>query len=69
MDRVRPHVQGVPKSSHWGTFTAEMDGERPRVRPRPLDPDPSPLLANFADAVDHRRGYAAPLYRTGRARH
>ncbi|MDT7610583.1 MAG: biotin/methionine sulfoxide reductase [Pseudonocardiales bacterium] len=61
MGRSRP----VPNSSHWGAFTASADGDRLRIEPHPLDPDPSPLLANLTDAVSHRARVARPAVRRG----
>ncbi|HEX4356036.1 MAG TPA: molybdopterin-dependent oxidoreductase [Pseudonocardia sp.] len=55
----------VPNSSHWGAFTAAEDGDRLRIEPHPLDPDPSPLLANLTDAVHHRARVARPAVRRG----
>jgi len=55
----------VPNSSHWGAFTAVADGDELRVEPHPLDPDPSPLLRNFTDAVSHRSRVARPSVRRG----
>ncbi|WP_425568989.1 hypothetical protein [Pseudonocardia xishanensis] len=40
-------------STHWGSFRGEADPSGLRVRPRPADPDPSPLLATVPSAVDH----------------
>lgn len=61
MDRGHP----VPNSTHWGAFTAISDGGRLRVEPHPLDPDPSPLLANIPDALDHPARVARPAIRRG----
>jgi biotin/methionine sulfoxide reductase len=54
-----------PHSSHWGVFTTEADGDRVTVHPHPLDPDPSPLLANIPGGVRHRTRVAQPMIRAG----
>ncbi len=53
-------------SAHWGVFRAERgpDG-RLAIEPHPGDPDPSPILGNFTDALDHRARIAMPLVRKG----
>lgn len=53
-------------SAHWGVFRAERDHSgRLRIEPHPGDPDPSPILGNFTDALDHRARIAMPLVRKG----
>jgi biotin/methionine sulfoxide reductase len=56
---------GVPHSSHWGAFSALWQDGRLTVRPHPGDPEPSPLLHNFPDALRHRARIARPLVRRG----
>ncbi|HTF48666.1 MAG TPA: molybdopterin-dependent oxidoreductase, partial [Pseudonocardia sp.] len=55
----------VPNSSHWGAFTATREGDGLRIEPHPLDPDPSPLLGNFTDAVSHPARVRRPSVRRG----
>ena len=53
----------LPNSTHWGPFVArEHDGVLD-VRPHPLDPDPSPLLANIASATHHKARVSEPVVR------
>lgn len=52
-------------SSHWGTFLVTRQGDRINVRPNPLDPDPSPILRNLADAPRHPSRVAQPFIRRG----
>ena len=54
-----------PHSSHWGVFSAGWQGDRLVVRPHPGDPDPSPLLQNFPDALRHKARIARPMVRRG----
>ncbi len=54
-----------PHSSHWGRFSAALDGDRVVVRPHPGDPDPSALLGNFTDTLRHRARVARPMVREG----
>ncbi|MGD9945537.1 MAG: molybdopterin-dependent oxidoreductase, partial [Burkholderiaceae bacterium] len=56
----------IPHRSHWGVFSAQgrPDG-RIDIRPLADDPDPSPMLANFADAARHRMRIARPAIRRG----
>jgi biotin/methionine sulfoxide reductase len=56
----------VPHSAHWGTFQARCD-ERGRVHTRPhaSDPDPNPLLGNFADVLRHPARVTRPMVRKG----
>ncbi|WP_214405724.1 molybdopterin-dependent oxidoreductase [Pseudonocardia lacus] len=57
---------GRTHSSHWGMFRGEVDeGGALRVRPRPGDPDPSPLLDNIPSAVGHRARIPRPAVRRG----
>ena len=55
----------MPNSSHWGAFTATREGDGLRIEPHPLDPDPSPLLGNFTDAVSHPARVRRPSVRRG----
>ncbi|MBO0906247.1 molybdopterin-dependent oxidoreductase [Jiella sonneratiae] len=59
MTRFRQH------SSHWGAFTARMRDGRLELKPFDRDPDPSPLLANLAAAIDHPARLRRPLVRRG----
>lgn len=52
-------------SAHWGAFSARLDGQDLLVRPHPNDPDPSPLLGNFAAALRHKARIARPMVRRG----
>jgi biotin/methionine sulfoxide reductase len=52
-------------SSHWGVFRAHWADGRLVVAPHPADPDPSPLLQNFPDALRHRARIARPMVRRG----
>ncbi len=52
-------------SAHWGAFSATLDGGRLVVRPHPGDPDPSPLIQNFPEALHHRVRVTTPAVRRG----
>jgi len=52
-------------SAHWGAFFAAFDGQAVRVRPHPDDPDPSPLIDNFTNALRHPVRVTAPMIRRG----
>jgi biotin/methionine sulfoxide reductase len=53
-------------TSHWGTFTAEIeDGRLVGVRPFEGDPDPSPLIESMAEAVYHESRVMRPMVRKG----
>jgi biotin/methionine sulfoxide reductase len=52
-------------SSHWGAFRAAVTDGVLTVRPRPQDPDPSPLLDNVPTAVGHRARVLRPAVRRG----
>jgi hypothetical protein len=54
-----------PHSAHWGTFLAGWYGDRLIVKPHPTDPDPSPLLQNFPEALRHKARIARPMVRRG----
>ncbi|MBP0447358.1 molybdopterin guanine dinucleotide-containing S/N-oxide reductase [Roseomonas sp. SSH11] len=60
-DQSRPRSH----SSHWGVFRAHWQDDRLVVAPHPADPDPSPLLQNFPDALRHRARIARPMVRRG----
>lgn len=56
----------VPHSAHWGTFQARSDAQgRVETRPHSGDPDPNPLLGNFADALRHAARVTRPMVRKG----
>ena len=68
MPNVTPNF--TPHSSHWGAFSARVSAQGTvEVRPHPRDPDPSPLLRNFADTLHHRARIARPHVREGWLRH
>lgn len=52
-------------SSHWGSYLVRRSPEKIQVRANPLDPDPSPLLGNIAESVDHPARIASPMVRKG----
>ncbi|WP_227319902.1 molybdopterin-dependent oxidoreductase [Acidisoma silvae] len=52
-------------SSHWGIFSARRNGDRLDVRPYADDPDPSPMLGNFTNALNHPARIAQPMIRQG----
>lgn len=52
-------------SSHWGAFTARETDNGLEIIPFPGDPDPSPLLDNFTDALRHPARVTQPLVRKG----
>ena len=52
--------------SHWGAFTARVDGTGVlAVEPVADDPNPSPLLQNMPDAVRSAARVAQPMVRAG----
>jgi biotin/methionine sulfoxide reductase len=65
MNDVAEAERGSPHSSHWGVFSALWQGGRLVVRPHPADPDPSPILQNFPDALRHPARIAQPMVRRG----
>ncbi len=67
MTKLRAPGSGADRlhSSHWGTFLVTRDGDRIKVRPNPLDPDPSPILRNIVDAPRHPSRVAQPVIRRG----
>lgn len=57
-------------TSHWGTFTAEVeDGRLVGVRPFASDPDPSPLIASMPEAVYCESRVEQPMVRQGWLEH
>ena len=58
-------VAELTHSAHWGVFTAQREDGRWRVRPHRDDPDPSPVLDNIPDALDHPARVTAPAVRRG----
>ncbi|WP_439810743.1 molybdopterin guanine dinucleotide-containing S/N-oxide reductase [Bordetella bronchiseptica] len=61
----RPGDAERPHSAHWGAFYAAFDGQAVRVRPHPDDPDPSPLIDNFTNALRHPVRVTTPMVRRG----
>ncbi len=56
----------VPNHSHWGAFSAVVEGGRVvGTKPFALDPDPSPLIDAIPDAVYSPTRIAAPMVRAG----
>jgi biotin/methionine sulfoxide reductase len=58
-------IKPLPQYSHWGAFSAWLEGDAVRVRPHPDDPDPSPILDNIPSAARHRARITQPLVREG----
>ncbi len=54
-----------PHSAHWGVFSAGWKDGALVVRPYPGDPDPNPLIENFATAIHHRARVTTPMVRRG----
>lgn len=52
-------------SSHWGAFSATPNGDSLSIEPFSGDPDPSPLLDNFTNALNHPIRVACPMVRRG----
>jgi biotin/methionine sulfoxide reductase len=52
-------------SSHWGAFTARNAGDELLITPFAADPDPSPLLDNFSNALNHSARVRQPMVRKG----
>jgi biotin/methionine sulfoxide reductase len=65
MNDVAEPERGLPHSSHWGAFSALWQDGKLVVQPHPNDPDPSPILHNFPDALRHRARIAQPMVRRG----
>lgn len=55
----------VTHSSHWGAFTAQRVANELKITPFAADPDPSPLLENFTDALTHPARVTQPMVRKG----
>ena len=55
----------LPHSSHWGAFSAQLQGDTLAVRPHPGDPDPNPILDNFTTGLRHRARVTVPMVRRG----
>lgn len=55
----------LPHSSHWGVFSAQLQGSQVAVRPYPGDPDPNPILDNFTTALRHQVRVTTPMVRRG----
>jgi biotin/methionine sulfoxide reductase len=54
-----------PHTSHWGVFSARMQGDRLDIRPYGGDPDPNGIAGNFPGALRHRARIAQPMIRRG----
>ncbi|MGX9934178.1 molybdopterin guanine dinucleotide-containing S/N-oxide reductase [Advenella kashmirensis] len=52
-------------SSHWGAFYATPTNAGLDVRPFEDDPNPSPMLSNFTDTLDHSARITQPMVRKG----
>lgn len=52
-------------SSHWGAFYASPSQEGLRIRPYEDDPNPSPMLGNFTDTLNHSSRITQPMVRKG----
>ena len=52
-------------SSHWGAFYASPSKEGLDVRPYEGDPNPSPMLGNFTDTLNHSARITQPMVRKG----
>jgi anaerobic selenocysteine-containing dehydrogenase len=59
-------VKLVRNHSHWGAFTAEVEGGRViGVRPFERDPDPSTLIDAIPDGVHSKSRVMRPMVREG----
>ncbi len=58
-------LRGVPHSSHWGAFSAEVRGGAVTIVPHPADAAPSALLGNIPASLSHRARIARPMIRRG----
>lgn len=58
-------TKSTTHSSHWGAFTAVLTDDKLAVTPFSGDPDPSPLLQNFENALNHKVRIATPMVRRG----
>ncbi|MBP2169494.1 biotin/methionine sulfoxide reductase [Erwinia toletana] len=52
-------------SSHWGAFSARLHDNRLTITPFAGDPDPSPLLKNFENVLNHPVRVTQPMVRRG----
>ncbi len=52
-------------SAHWGAFQAELNNGEVSITPFAGDPDPSPLLDNFTNALNHPARVTQPMVRRG----
>lgn len=52
-------------SAHWGAFQAELQQDNVSITPFAGDPDPSPLLGNFTNALTHPVRVTRPMIRRG----
>ncbi|MBB5216139.1 molybdopterin guanine dinucleotide-containing S/N-oxide reductase [Parapusillimonas granuli] len=52
-------------SSHWGAFYARPGRDGLQVRPYEDDPNPSPVIGNFTDALNHPARIRQPMVRKG----
>jgi len=52
-------------AAHWGSFTAERDGDRLTLTPAARDGDPSPMLQGMADYLTHETRIRRPAIREG----
>lgn len=61
-----PHAPVLlPHSAHWGVFSAGWADGKLQVKPHPDDPDPNPLIDNFAAAIHHPVRVTTPMVRRG----
>lgn len=54
---------GTPHSAHWGAFAVTHNAGRLSLSPYPENANPSPLLDNIPDSVDHPSRVTKPLVR------
>src|SRR5690606_18607586 len=61
-----PETQRFPSLSHWGAFTAVVEGGRLRAcEPFPHDPAPSPILRSMPGMIHSPLRIARPAVRQG----
>jgi biotin/methionine sulfoxide reductase len=58
-------AKSTTHSSHWGAFTAVVQDDKLVITPFAGDPDPSPILKNFENALNHKVRIATPMVRRG----
>jgi biotin/methionine sulfoxide reductase len=58
-------AKSTTHSSHWGAFTAVVQDDKLVITPFAGDPDPSPILKNFENALNHKVLIATPMVRRG----